>query len=132
MSTHSGVSQSRAACREKLRSCHEQQQVEEKGDAEAFEHGAWFRWSGSGPRCCCCDAGVDHGSRFFSRRQKKENPAVGTPGQMFLLSEFTVSSMRPGCCSVCATRALSGLLLLCSQLLFLFFYFLVLLYGFQI
>jgi hypothetical protein len=30
---------------------------------------------------------------------KKKNPAVGTPGQTFLLSEFTVSSMRPGCCS---------------------------------
>jgi hypothetical protein len=29
---------------------------------------------------------------------KKKNPAVGTPGQGFLLlSEFTVSSMRPGC-----------------------------------
>jgi hypothetical protein len=57
---------------------------------------------------------------------EKKNPAVGTPGQIFLLSEFTVSSMRPGCCSL-RPKARSGLLLLSSQLLFLFFYFLVLL-----
>jgi hypothetical protein len=36
----------------------------------------------------------------FFRAPKKKNPAVGTPGQIFLLSEFTVSSMRPGCCSL--------------------------------
>ena len=46
---------------------------------------------------------------------EKKNPAVGTPGQIFLLSEFTVSSMRPGCCSL-RPRARSGLLLLSSQL----------------
>ena len=51
----------------------------------------------------------------FCGVQKRKNPAVGTPGQIFLLSEFTVSSMRPGCCSL-RPRARSGLLLLSSQL----------------
>jgi hypothetical protein len=63
-------------------------------------------------------------SRFAA--PKKENPAVGTPGQIFLLSEFTVSSMRPGCRSV-RPKALSRFLLLSSPFVFLFFYFLVLL-----
>jgi hypothetical protein len=58
--------------------------------------------------------GAHHGTLVFER-PKKKNPAVGTPGQIFLLSEFTVSSMRPGCCSW-RPKALSGLLLLSSQL----------------
>jgi hypothetical protein len=69
-------------------------------------------------------AGADH--EMLLQTPEKKNPAVGTPGQIFLLSEFTVSSMRPGCCSV-RPKARSGLLLLSSQFLFLFFYFLVLL-----
>jgi hypothetical protein len=71
------------------------------------------------------NAGTHHGTSVF-RGPEKKNPAVGTPGQIFLLSEFTVSSMRPGCCSL-RPKARSGLLLLSSQFFFLFFYFLVLL-----
>src|SRR6185503_4590347 len=52
------------------------------------------------------NAGAHHGTEGF-RGPEKKNPAVGTPGQIFLLSEFTVSSMRPGCCSW-RPRALSG------------------------
>src|SRR6185503_16358054 len=59
------------------------------------------------------NAGAHHGTEGF-RGPEKKNPAVGTPGQIFLLSEFTVSSMRPGCCSL-RPRARSGLFLLSSQ-----------------
>src|SRR5690606_22280243 len=42
---------------------------------------------------------VDVVSAGSSPAPEKENPAVGAPGQTLLLSEFTVSSMRPGCWS---------------------------------
>jgi hypothetical protein len=60
------------------------------------------------------------------RGPEKKNPAVGTPGQIFLLSEFTVSSMRPGCLLAMPEGA-EQMLLLSSRFLFLFFYFLLLL-----
>src|SRR5688572_7209331 len=57
-------------------------------------------------------------ARLGFRGPEKKNPAVGTPGQILLLSEFTVSSMRPGCCSL-RPKAPRDLLLLSSQISFL-------------
>src|SRR5215467_6757121 len=63
--------------------------------------------------------------RVLLQAPKKKNPAVGTPGQTFLLSEFTVSSMRPGCRS-CRPKAVKRLFFFYSRFfssssLFLFF-----------
>jgi hypothetical protein len=63
---------------------------------------------------------------------EKENPAVGTPGQTFLLlSEFTVSV-----CGLAGAQPLetatSSSVFLSSLSFFLFFYFLVLLQRSQI
>ena len=107
--------------REELRGRDEQQNVEQHCDAETFEHDARVSGDGAASEARARDArsvGAHHGMRRFLRGPEKKNPAVGTPGQIFLLSEFTVSSMRPGCCSL-RPKARSGLLLLSSQLSFL-------------
>jgi len=69
---------------------------------------------------------VDHvSSRDLFAGPEKKNPAVGTPGQTFFLSEFTVSSMRPGCRSF-RPRAVKRFVFLLQPIFFFFFSFLVL------
>jgi len=65
------------------------------------------------------------------RPPEKENPAVGTPGETFFV--IGVYGFKYAAWPVLVTlKVLSGLLLLSSQFLFLFFYFLVLLKRSQI